>query len=213
MKTDKMIELDPEAYIAKGNGSFVFVAPYDQGILLKVPVEKRPSRLRRRLTSYLRPSKRRFGMFREWQTEYDEYIAAIHKTGALPRCLPQLHGFVQTNLGPAFAVEKITDENTTDIALTIENYVKNNDPATLQPALDKFFEEVQTSRIVFFDMKLYNLCVVRDASGAPVRVVAIDSIGENTVIKVRRWSRKLYDMWLSKTRADFMDRVMKSSTG
>ena len=207
MTDDGTIELAPDGYIARGNGSMVFRHPTDPGTLLKIPVAARPERLRRRLSGVVRPSKRRFGGYREWFREYDEYIAAIRKAGALPGCLPAPRGFVQTTLGPAFAVEMIRDLTDGALALTVEAYLDAHDPHTLRPALDRFFEEVARLRIVFFDLRLYNLCVVRDGSGVPVRVVAIDSIGENTLLGVRKWSALSHRLWLRHARADFMRRV------
>ena len=199
--------LDPEGYIASGRGSLVFNHPNDPKILLKIAKETRPAKLRRRMSRSLRPNKRRLGKFREWHRETEEYIAAMHKIGGLPSCLPAPRGFVQTNLGPAYAVEKISDENSTDLALTIEGYLKDHDAQELRPAIDSFFEYVERYQIIFFDMKLYNLCVVRDASGKPIRIVSIDSIGEATVLQVRKWSSKAYKHWFEKAREKFLNAV------
>lgn len=212
MNTGKVIELDPEGYIAKGNGSLVFLHPTDPGILLKVPRDRRQKRLRRRISAVLRPGKRRFGKYREWYREYEEYIAAVCKAGTLPRCLPEPRGFVDTSLGPAYAVEKISDEGTGALALTVEAYLDDFGSQDLEAALNRFFDEVERYRIIFFDLKLYNLCVIRDVSGKPVRVVSIDSIGENTLLQTRKWSARAYEYWLKRAREDFMDRVFGQDT-
>ena len=201
------IDLDPAAYVAKGNGSLVFDHPDDPHTLLKVPRERTPKKLRRRLSAALRPDKRRFGKYREWHREYEEYIAAIRKAGALPHCLPVPRGFVQTSIGPAFAVEKITDEGSNDMALTVKDYLATHDPEPLRAPLARFFEDVARYRLVFFDLKLHNQCVVRDASGVPVRVVSIDSIGESTLFKFRRWSTTAHSYWLNRERRAFMEKV------
>ena len=207
MTLDGELTLDPEGYIASGRGSLVFNHPNDPKILLKIPKEKRPPKLRRRISRSLRPNKRRLGKYREWHRETEEYIAAMRKIGGLPSCLPAPRGFVQTNLGPAYAVEKISDENSTDLALTVEEYLKDHDAQELRGVIDKFFEDVGRYRIIFFDMRLYNLCVVRDASGNPVRIVSIDSIGEATVLQVRKWSSTAYKHWFEKTRKKFLNAV------
>ena len=207
MDTDDGIQLDPKGYVGKGNGPLVFNHPSDPSILLKIPRDRKRLKLRSRITASLRPSKRRYGTYREWHREYEEYIAAVRKAGGLPQCLPQPRGFVQTNLGPAYAVEKVSDENSTEMALTVEGYLKDYDAQDLRGVIDTFFEDIERYRIIFFDMKLYNLCVVRDASGKPIRIVGIDSIGEATVLQVRKWSSKAYKHWLEKTRKNFLNAV------
>ena len=200
----RVLELDPDGYIAQGHGSLVFNNPDDPHMLLKISKEKRPPKLRRRISRLLRPNKRRLGQYREWHREYEEYIATIRKAGKLPKCLPEPRGFVQTNLGPAYAVEKISDESSTDLALTVEGYLKDHDPENLRGVIDQFFAEVMRYQIIFFDLRLYNLCVVRDVSGNPIRIVSIDSIGESTVLQVRKWSSAAYRYWFLKARKKLM---------
>ena len=195
------LDLDPRCYLAKGGGSLVFQHPERPDWLIKVFRPKRsPNRWRR-----LRPMRRKYGRMHEWMLEYDHYIRTLHRIGHCPDYLPRMFGFADTSLGPGQVVEKVTDAGSPEMARTVRQYIaEGGEWPPLERAIERFFDQVGRDRVVFWDLSPSNLCVVADRAGRPVRLVAVDGLGERTLIPLRSsvgWARAI---WHAQSRRRFL---------
>ncbi len=204
------IDLSSAVLCGEGGGSRVYYHPDFDNVLLKVPKNRKIVKLRRKVTAFLRPSKIRFGAYREWYSEYEEYIAALNKLGKCPDFLPRYLGFVDTSNGPAIMVEKAHDEGSTDIALTLAAYVGGEDNDVIIKLLEDFFAKIAHYRIVFFDLGPRNLCVIRDINGSPVNITCVDGLGEFVFIRARVWSKLAYHFWHKRERERLIRLLMST---
>ena len=195
MNFSTFVELAPSSLCAQGGGSLVYNHPDFDNILLKVPKKQGRVKFKKRISTLFRPSKRRFGAYREWHTEYEEYLAAIHKMGHCPDFLPRYLGFVNTNLGTAMMVEKSHDAGSENIALTLASFIGGADRGVVTDLLDDFFAKIKRHQIVFRDLHPGNLCVIKDAAGTPVNITCVDGLGDFTLFRVRVWSKLAYNIW------------------
>ena len=204
-----MIELAAENRLTAGSGSYVFQHPHDDGLLLKV---FKPGASKQSLKSVFQPEKRRYGRLREWFVEYHHYIACLHRKGRCPDYLPRFCGFTDTSLGPAQVVEKISDEASSSLALTMKQYLAAPDADTdaVFSLSARLFDAFGRDRMIFRDLNLSNICVVRDGGGTPERLVVVDGLGDFTLIPLRTYSDTAYRKWHRSAHAKF-DRNMRNA--
>lgn len=205
------IDLAPASLRAEGGGSFVYQHPDFENILLKIPKKQGPLKFSKKLSAFFRLSKRRFGAYREWHTEYDEYIAAINKIGACPDFIPQYLGFANTNYGIALVVEKAHDAGSDDMAPTLSACLGGGDHALMIRLVDDFFAKIARHQIVFRDLHPDNLCVIRNAAGHPINITCVDGLGDFTLIRVLVWSKLAYRIWHRRERKRLLQLMMAAS--
>lgn len=201
------LQVSPDDVLAAGGGTQVFYHPENEGVLLKVFKPKRVT-FKKKVTRILRPSKRRFGMYREWFAEHDEYIATINKMGRCPDFLPRFLGFTNTSLGPASMVENVHDAGSNALSQTLRDFIGTQDVELVKPLVDAFFDEIAEHRVVFRDLHPGNLCVVRDEQKVPVRIVCIDGLGDFTMVRLRRYSKAAYRSWHTRVHARLLGELL-----
>lgn len=190
-----MIDLSAAAPVASGGGRDVYRHPGDTETLIKIFREARRSTAKK-VTDVVRYEKLRYGRYREWYVEYEEYIALLARTGRVPDFIAEYRGFTQTSLGPGQLVESIRDEGTGDLSLSVAAAAGAGVPIEmLEARLREFFAASKAACAVYRDLNTSNLLAVRDRHGAVTRVVCIDGLGDFTLIPVRKWSRRAYEIW------------------
>lgn len=201
MYFSNFVDLTPASPCAEGGRSLVYHHPDFENVLLKIHKKQGPVKFKKRLSALFRHSKRRLGAYREWHTEYEEYISAINKIGSCPDFLPRCLGFVNTDYGTALMVEKSHDEGSEDIALTLAAFIGHVDCKLVVSLLDDFFSKIARHQILFRDLHPGNLCVIRDSAGSPVNITCVDGLGDFTLIRIRVWSKLAYRIWHQRERS------------
>lgn len=144
-------------------------------------------------------------MYREWHSEYEEYIAALKKIGQCPDFLPRYLGFVNTSYGTALVVEKAHDEGSTNVASTLDAFIGTSDCGRVSELLEDFFSKIARHQIVFRDLEPANLCVIKNTDGTPVNITCVDGLGDFTLIRVRVWSKLAYRIWHKRERTRLLN--------
>ncbi|WP_114964327.1 YrbL family protein [Alkalilacustris brevis] len=199
------IHLDPDAAVAHGSGSLVFNHPEHDKLLIKVFRSRdKPAKV----SDYLRPTKRRFGAFREWYVEYEHYLRLLKRTGKCPDYLPRFYGFENTNLGPGQLVEKIVDVDSGRMSRTVSQYLRPPPCSVeeLHAPLVELLRKIQRDGAVFRDLNLSNICVVMRGD-TPTRLVVVDGLGEFTMILARSNFRWIHSLWMRQAKTKLETRI------
>ncbi|SIT90555.1 PhoP regulatory network protein YrbL [Yoonia rosea] len=189
-----MIKLNPEDRIAKGGGRDIYQHPDDDGLLIKI---YRPKKKRFRLGAYFELETWWFGGYREWYVEYKHYIACLNRRGNCPLYMSELRGFSDTSLGLGQLVQKISDEGSPGLSITLRHVAKQQEISfdDIAPLVDQLFQDFGDDKVIFRDLNPSNILVVRDADKRPLRLVIIDGLGDYTYIPTRSYSRIAYRLW------------------
>lgn len=137
-------------------------------------------------------TERRFGVYITFQREFREAFKAARRLYerpdlALPFARPL--GVALTERGLGLIVEKLTAPDGT-LAPSVKQLLKEGHFSLRhREALGRFFRLSAERHIVFGDLNAGNLVFVEDDAGG--RFVAIDGIGEKTLIPVHELSRYL----------------------
>ena len=184
------IQLAGRAPMAEGQESLVFQHPDFLDVLLKVP--RRESR---HLRNAAKPGLKRYAIWRyrgliNWYREYEEYLALVARSGALPAFLPRLFGFSNTDLGPAFAVERISGPDGTTAPNLQELARAGRIDDHILALIDELFDQLAESGVVTQDINAANIVW----SGDPDRLILIEGLGDRVLIRLRVfWTRaRLY---------------------
>ena len=199
-----MLDLtDQRLRLASGGGRVVYQHPDDPTSVVKVHHAPDPNLglLRR-----LRPATRRFGPFRESYVEYKHYVSALNRHGRCPDYLPEFRGFVDTSQGIGQVFQKVSDAGSDALAPTIaeETATGRSDAERLVREVRRFFAAIKRDRVIFRDLSLRNICVVHDAKGEITRIIAVDGLGDFTLIPVRSLFATAYDRWHAKAERKFL---------
>ncbi len=208
------IRLRDSDFVAAGGGRMVFQHPERPELLIKV---LRPERLvanganrdkwLRRLLRPLSRAHRRFGPYREWFLEHEEYIAILNRTRTIPDFVAGYHGFVDTDRGLGMIVERITAPNGA-IAPTLHKVLRaDGEGMPLAPLIDALFDRVGAARAVLKDVTTRNIVLGVHPHDRSLRLVVVDGLSDPTVLRVKTWSQAAYRHWLARHRAELRARV------
>ena len=184
--TDCVFRLSKQEPIATGNERAVYESENFPELLLKVPLPT----AQRKLSLIERFLFKRYPLMqvRGLKAEYLQYITTIYSQDAdlddLP--IPMMYGFVQTDVGPASVVEKISlFENR--LAPSIHKMIQDQLQSEIDlQALNVFAKEIVKFQIVTTDLTVKNI-VYGERRGRR-RFFLVDGIGDNYAFKVRHLS-------------------------
>ena len=207
------IRLRDSDFVAAGGGRKVYQHPERPDLLIKV---LRPERLAagtnrdkwlRRLARPLSRTHRRFGPYREWFLEHEEYIAILNRTRRIPDFVAGYHGFVETDRGLGMIVERITAPNGA-VAPTLRNVLgAQGEGACLAPLVDALFDRVGAARAVLKDVTTRNIVLGVHPHDGSLRLVVVDGLSDPTVLRVKTWSQAAHRSWLAQRRTELLARV------
>jgi hypothetical protein len=191
----KIFSLNPAGKIFEGNTHYIFSHPENFSALIKIRKNRSSN------GSLLRPSKFIFGDYREWFYFYKHYLILIKRSGNLPSYLVCPKGFVKTNLGIGFVVEKICNHSG-EISSTLDSYIRSSDADLdlILNSIEDFFYLSTKDKSFFHDISLVNIVVCLDEFLQIDRLVAVDGFGEGTLIKLRTYSNFFYNSWVVKVK-------------
>lgn len=180
-----MILKDREA-LGRGRARLVFVHPDDEGLLIKVIrpdiIEKR---FGREAPKWRFKQGRRPRQYLSFYREMQEFLVGWAEAGKNPEFVQDIRGFVETDHGLGMVVKAVRTSDG-ELAPTLAAVVKGGafDEKARQ-ALERFFEAMLASRIVFSDLNLGAL-VYQEEAGA---FTMIDGLGLTNPIPVKALSR------------------------
>ncbi|SLN27085.1 hypothetical protein PSM7751_01019 [Pseudooceanicola marinus] len=180
------IRLSGQRPLAEGKESIVYQHPEFLNVLLKVPRQQS-----RHFRAFAKPGLKRYAVWRyrgliNWYREYEEYLAAVARSGDLPGFLPRLFGFSRTDLGPAFAVERISGPDGEPAPTLIELARAGRIDDHILRLVDELFDQIAESGLVTQDLHAGNIVW----SGDPDRLVLIEGLGDRVLIRVRVFSKR-----------------------
>ena len=187
--TDYVFRLSKQEPIAAGNERAIYETENYPDLLLKVPLPtgQRNLSLIERFLFERYPLLRIRGL----KAEYLQYITTIYSQDVnlddIP--IPMMYGFVQTDVGPASVVEKISlYENR--LAPSIHTMIHDQRETEIDlQALNVFANEIIKFKIVTTDLTIKNI-VYGERRGRR-RFFLVDGIGDNYALKVRHLSHHL----------------------
>lgn len=210
------VDLNRDLLVAEGGVRLVYRHPDDPGALIKVLrpqcltgfAENKNTPLRQVFRPLSRQH-RRFGPYREWYREYEEYLATINRLRRLPECVAEYRGFTNTNYGAGMVVERIVAPDGS-VAPTLESvFATHGDGPPLKPLVDRLFEELHQGHTIIKDIRPSNLVVGITPCGKRLRLVVIDGLSDATLVRVKTWSSFAYKRWARRKREMVMDMVGK----
>jgi hypothetical protein len=180
--------------ISEGSVHFIYHHPNHNGAIIKIrkiTLKKKPS---------LRFSKITLHNYREYFYLYKTYILATARSNIAPSYIATPMGFINTNQGVGFVMEKISDKNG-DMSKSIRDLLNTKSVTLIEinKKMDELFNSIKKDKAFFHDLSLDNICAERDNFGNIIRLVIVDGIGEGTLIKSRTYLRLIYNYWLQKT--------------
>lgn len=198
-----LVTLSDRIPLAEGKESLVYQHPDVPDVLLKVP-----RRQSRHFRNAAKPGLKRFAVWRyrglvNWYREYEEYLAALARNDEVPRFLPLLFGFARTDLGPAFAVERIAGADGAPAPTLVDLARAGRVDGTLLALIDELFEQIATSGLVTQDLHPGNIVL----SGPPERLVLIEGLGDRVLIRLRIFSRRARLRHLARDKAALLARL------
>ncbi len=181
---------DKHKPLAIGAGRAVYQHPDDPNSIIKIYHDQSEPQS-------LRSEARQFGYLREAFVEYKHYITVLYRHGSCPPYLPEFRGFVTTSIGIGMIFEKIMDEGQASLAMTLQHALHddNIDKKALRFLIVSFCEEFGRDRVVFRDLMPRNICVVRNKDNTVKRLVAVDGLGDFTLIPLRQKFKTAYWYW------------------
>ena len=187
--TNYVFRLSEQEPIAAGNERAIYETENYPELLLKVPLPtgQRKLSLIERFLFEKYPLLRVRGL----KAEYLQYITTIYSQDAdlddIP--IPLMYGFVQTDVGPASLVEKISlFENR--LAPSIHKMIQDQLHSEIDlEALNVFAKEIIKFQIVTTDLTVKNI-VYGERRGRK-RFFLVDGLGDNYVFKVRHLNQQI----------------------
>ena len=195
--------------IAHGHFRNVYQHPTESNILLKTCRLNNRDSVKYHGSYFMRYSVMRFGGFRSWFKDYEEYLALIWRMQEIPSFLPRMYGFCQTTEGPAMMVEKITgfDGN---IARSVADILENDAfDLRLYSLLDIFFTNLSDSACVASDITFTNIVI----EGSYSRMVLVDGLGDNPLLKTKQFSKFLRERKLKRKRNQLLATLKMFQSG
>jgi hypothetical protein len=154
---------------------------------------------------------RRLGAFHPDATEAAESLAmkvTSMRTGR-PMPIPVLYGFVDTDLGPATVVERMSQADG-QFAPTISRLIGTGEfSETHRRTLQAFFDEAIVMNLCLHPAKVA-YAVARDGES---RFVAIDRLGERTFLKIRESFPAINAYGMRKKQKKLMARIEERIAG
>ena len=158
-KHDQII-LKKSNFLAEGASQRIFPHPENDQQLIKIPFDDGKGGQKNRIRKLVRYSFWRYGNYKSWHDDYEQYIAITGRLNKLPTFVPRLYGFVETNLGCGMVVEKVSASNG-NLAKTLGEYRDSNeDLPAIRAAINVFFDAFIESHCVATDLHLRNIEVV-----------------------------------------------------
>lgn len=195
-KLNETMRLSDKIPVESGNDRFVYEISECPGVLLKVPkpiYERRLSPIQHYFFARFPLMKTR-GLI----AEYKQYIDTIHAVDddLLNIPLPIMHGFVQTDIGPASVVEKITGADG-ELAPNIDKMIKKNQHSVIDlQALNRFAIDLLKHKIITTDLNTRN--IVFGTRNGRKQFVLVDGIGDNFALRIRHLSHAITKLDQSK---------------
>lgn len=201
--------------VAEGRQQLVYQHPHAADLLVKVMrPEVRETHVSRaqapleRLRNALAPSRQRFGAFRSWHLQHQEYLAIVERLGALPDFLPKLGGYIPTRLGPGCVVERIASRDGS-LAPTLRAVQRaGHQSENLIEHIETLLDKLRHAHAMFNDLHRGNVVLGVLADGRE-RLVIIDGLrADTTLIPLRTMSDRIYQCWFGRNREKFRETLL-----
>ena len=188
------LELAGHAPLAKGKKRYVFRHPSQPGLVVKVFIRPSAPRSSGTLKAYFQERRRRDSSLSGFTRELREYAASrFDGEDALVGYVPDLFGFVDTDIGLGLVVAAVTDRNG-DLGSTLVELVRSNRVTRERVALlEELFQRVIRSNLVIGDFTARNI-VLSEKPGGVERFVLVDGLGDKTFVCMQRWF-PLFNHW------------------
>jgi hypothetical protein len=179
------IIIDPEAKLAAGKERLVFQHPEHADRIIKVAQPRYAAMQARRRFVPPFSDTWRYGALKRAACEVAYYLECQCRHPEALRLLPAIHGFTETSIGFGLVCEKI-DDGAGGLAPTLDAAVRAAQPDQgLRERFDAFVDAVETSEVVFRDVRPKNVVV------APDRLVIVDGFGDIRPLLMRGLSGRL----------------------
>lgn len=188
--TDTIIPLADQAHLFEGKYRRIYQHPDFPGRIIKVNRPGNRDEQRAQGGGLKRYGVWRFGAYRCWAQDLDEYVAVTWRTQSLPRFFPQIFGFVSTDMGPGMVYERVMDAEG-NTGPTLRQCIQSGQPdPRLHDLITQLFDALAESQAVISDVTTQNILVRGDYES----LVVVDGLGETTPVKtskyipaIRRW--------------------------
>ncbi|MEO0509042.1 MAG: YrbL family protein [Verrucomicrobiota bacterium] len=188
-KSNAELELTNLTPLNKGNSRLVFEHPNDSRWLVKV---LRPDLMSTRYgpDAPLRKRRRRYGFYRSFIREIQEYVAVYASMGKTPYFLQTVAGVVETDLGLGLVSKAVLGRNG-KLAPSIGTLISSGafDEAVLHD-LEKFLENILACDVVISDMNAGNLVYAYSQEHGN-HFVLIDGLGNANFLPFKLLSRQI----------------------
>ncbi|WP_164923871.1 YrbL family protein [Sinorhizobium fredii] len=209
---DGKIELSDWDQCAAGHQRSIFAHQLYPNVLIKVlkPESRGEGGTRRSKTVRFLIRFKRFGAYRTFQREVDEFLEQARKFSLaddeeLP--IPRIFGFAYTDHGLGLVVEKIT-KGDGELAPTLgELAFSGRLTARHLRMIDELFERFCRLHIVMMDVNPGNF-VVTDRRGFE-EVMCVDGTGEKSFLRVFALSRRANNAKLGRMRAKLLTKLAR----
>ena len=186
---DTILKLKNRTALAQGASRLVFEHPDDPDLLVKVI---RPEVVDDRFGKNTKWSKkcRRFGKYRSYIREIQEYLAVRELCGDDDPFLQRIVGFARTDLGLGLVLEAVKWVDGS-LAPSLRNLIHTGRfDSKAHAALEIFFNGLLRSPVIISDINMGNI-VYSFTENSGCRFVLIDGIGNNGLIPFKSISKTI----------------------
>lgn len=183
------LRLKDRTPLNKGNSRLVFEHPENPGYVVKV---LRPDLLETRYGSGApwRKRCRRYGRFRSYVREIQEYLAVYAAHDHAPVFLQKFIGLVETDLGLGLVTNAVRDKDGSlapKVAMLIS---AGRFDSTVRQDLEAFYQSILACDVVISDMSVGNMVYAFDEVRGHYFVL-IDGLGNANMLPLKALSRKI----------------------
>lgn len=187
-RTD-FLQLKDRTPLNKGNSRLVFEHPDNPNQIVKV---LRPDLMETRYGSGApwRKRCRRYGRFRSYVREIQEYLAVYATQNHAPPFLQTVIGLAETDLGLGLVTNAAREKDGSlapNIAMLIS---AGRFDSTVRRDLEIFYQNIQGCDVVISDMNVGNMVYAYDAPHGH-HFVLIDGLGNANLLPLKTLSRKI----------------------
>lgn len=186
--TDQL-QLKNQIPLNRGNSRLVFEHPDNSSHIVKV---LRPDLLETRYGNGapLRKRYRRYGRFRSYLREIQEYIAVYAAHNHAPSFLQKIIGLVETDLGLGLVTNAARDKDGS-LAPNVATLISvGRFDSTVRRDLESFYQNILSCDVVISDMNVGNMVYAFDETHG-YHFVLIDGLGNANMLPLKTLSRKI----------------------
>jgi hypothetical protein len=181
------LELKDRTPLNKGNSRLVFEHPNNPGQIVKV---LRPDLMETRYGSGapLRKRRRRYGRFRSYAREIQEFLAVYARENHAPPFLQTVIGLVETDLGLGLVTNAARAKDGSlapNVAMLIS---AGRFDSTVRRDLEVFYQNILNCDVVISDMNVGNMVYAFD-DVAGYHFILIDGLGNANMLPLKTLSR------------------------